>query len=215
MSKRKIKNHSFLWLDGEFLRADQAKVSVFDRGLLYGDGLFETIRADSTRVHFLDDHLRRLRDSARALRIELPGSEHLPHAIHGLLDLNGLLREAARIRITVTRGTCTGPGLPASTNPTILVTAEPYRQPAPEEYEQGWKLVVIEGPHAPPLAAHKTLNYLCYLQARQAAFPRAGRGRSSCPRAGLGGSGSDYRLHLAARWTRNGRHQTAHTAWPE
>ena len=49
--------HEFVWLNEELLPTDQARVSVNDRGFLYGDGLFETLRADSGRVLFLTEHL--------------------------------------------------------------------------------------------------------------------------------------------------------------
>ena len=162
----------FVWLDGELIKRDRASVSVADRGLLFGDGLFETIRSDFGRVHFLGDHLDRLRTSSMALRIEMPERHIFTAAINGLLEKNSLVSESARIRITMTRGDCAGLGLPATANPTILITADRYVQPTPEEYERGWRLVAFEGGFATPLAAHKTLNYLFFLQARQVALDR-------------------------------------------
>jgi len=61
-----------IYLDGEFVPKERATVSVFDHGLLYGDGVFEGIRAYNGRVFRLDEHLRRLYDSAHAIRLTIP-----------------------------------------------------------------------------------------------------------------------------------------------
>jgi len=61
-----------IYLDGDFVPAEEAKVSVFDHGLLYGDGVFEGIRFYNDRVFKLDEHLQRLYDSAKAIRLEIP-----------------------------------------------------------------------------------------------------------------------------------------------
>ena len=61
-----------IWLDGEWHDRDTAKVSVYDHGLLYGDGVFEGIRVYGGKVFRLDEHVDRLYDSARALWLEVP-----------------------------------------------------------------------------------------------------------------------------------------------
>lgn len=63
---------SVIYLDGQFLPREEAKVSVFDHGLLYGDGVFEGIRAYNGRVFKLEEHVRRLYDSARTIMLEIP-----------------------------------------------------------------------------------------------------------------------------------------------
>ena len=63
-----------VYLDGQFLDKEQAKVSVFDHGFLYGDGVFEGIRAYSGRVFRLDEHVERLYRSAKAIMLEIPGT---------------------------------------------------------------------------------------------------------------------------------------------
>jgi len=66
---------SVIYLDGQFLPREEAKVSVFDHGLLYGDGVFEGIRAYNGRVFKLEEHVRRLYDSARTIMLEIPLSQ--------------------------------------------------------------------------------------------------------------------------------------------
>ena len=61
-----------IWIDGKYYEKDQAKVSVFDHGLLYGDGVFEGIRAYNGRVFRLKQHLDRLYASAKAIWIDIP-----------------------------------------------------------------------------------------------------------------------------------------------
>jgi len=63
-----------IYIDGQFLPREQAKVSVFDHGLLYGDGVFEGIRAYNGRVFRLDEHIDRLFDSAKTIDLAVPVS---------------------------------------------------------------------------------------------------------------------------------------------
>ena len=80
-----------VWLNGELVPKSQAKVSVYDHGLLYGDGVFEGIRAYSGRVFMLDEHLDRLYDSAKAIWLTIPWTkEQLRQAILHTLRANGL-----------------------------------------------------------------------------------------------------------------------------
>ena len=61
-----------IYIDGEYLPQEEAKISVFDHGLLYGDGVFEGIRSYKGRVFKLDEHLQRLYDSAKAIMLDIP-----------------------------------------------------------------------------------------------------------------------------------------------
>ncbi|MBI4798112.1 MAG: aminotransferase class IV [Desulfarculus sp.] len=158
-----------LWLNGAFTPLGQAAVSPLDRGLLYGDGLFETLRAQEGRALFLDEHLARLRASARFLNIPLAGEPAWPAVMAELLARNGLHQGLARVKIVLTRGAEAALGLPAATQPTLMVTAQAYTPPTPQAYGAGWRLHTFTQGAAPALAGHKTLNYLYYLWARQAA----------------------------------------------
>jgi len=92
-----------VYLDGDFVPAEEAKVSIFDHGLLYGDGVFEGIRSYNGRVFRLDEHLQRLYDSAKAIRLVIPLSpEEMKENILETLRRNNL--HDAYIRPVVTRG---------------------------------------------------------------------------------------------------------------
>src|ERR1043166_1647032 len=93
-----------VYIDGKFFEAKDAKVSVFDHGLLYGDGVFEGIRAYHGRVFQLLEHIDRLYHSARAIVLTIPMTPgHLEEAVLATLRANHL--RDAYIRLIVTRGT--------------------------------------------------------------------------------------------------------------
>jgi len=92
-----------IYIDGEFRDKDDAKISVFDHGVLYGDGVFEGIRAYNGRVLALDEHLSRLRESAEAIFLTLPlPIKKIREAVLESVRVNGL--KDAYIRLVVTRG---------------------------------------------------------------------------------------------------------------
>jgi branched-chain amino acid aminotransferase len=92
-----------IYLDGKLVPRDEAKVSVYDHGLLYGDGVFEGIRIYNSRVFKLDDHLKRLYSSARAIMLEIPMSyKELKEATLATVRANQ--RRDGYIRLVVTRG---------------------------------------------------------------------------------------------------------------
>ena len=94
---------NLIYLNGKFVPAEQAAVSVFDHGFLYGDGVFEGIRAYEGRVFRLEDHVKRLFDSAQAILLRIPISqEEMCAAILEVLRKNGLRN--AYIRPIVSRG---------------------------------------------------------------------------------------------------------------
>src|SRR5947207_10072224 len=96
-------SQSIVYVDGELVRAAEAKISVYDHGLLYGDGIYEGIRAHEGIVFQLREHLERLRRSARSLRLELPFSlEKLERIVLDVLRANALVD--AYVRLIVTRG---------------------------------------------------------------------------------------------------------------
>src|SRR5947207_3450566 len=92
-----------IFIDGKYYDERNAKISVFDHGLLYGDGVFEGIRAYNGRVFKLREHLDRLFDSARAILLEIPTSKmDLEEAV--LLTFRANRLRDAYIRLVVTRG---------------------------------------------------------------------------------------------------------------
>lgn len=159
-----------VWLNGRFLPLESACVSVLDRGFLYGDGCFETIRAQGGRPLFLRRHLERLYSSLSAFRIGLNSLPEWPGILEALLHGNKLDRDVAAIKIIVTRGTASHMGMPVQEHPTVLVHARRYDLPTPDAYEDGISLHIFDEGYTPPLAFHKSLNYLYCLAARQAAL---------------------------------------------
>ena len=92
-----------IYIDGAFHSKETASVSVYDHGLLYGDGIFEGIRAYAGRVFRLEEHLERLYQSARSILIEVPLTrEEMRDAVLETLRINNL--RDAYIRLVVTRG---------------------------------------------------------------------------------------------------------------
>ena len=143
-------------------------MSVYDSGLLYGTGLFETMRAHAGRVFRLDDHVDRIFDSAEKLGINIGGDKKQIHdAVMNTLDANGF--KEARMKLTVTNGSFVD-GADEPT-PTVLVTAEEFK-PYPEEYyEKGVRVSLSNYRQNPtdPLTGHKTICYNSRLMAlRQA-----------------------------------------------
>ncbi|NLM38185.1 MAG: hypothetical protein GX202_08680, partial [Firmicutes bacterium] len=92
-----------IYIDGKFYPKDQAKVSVFDHGLLYGDGIFEGTRAYNGRVFEFDAHIDRLYNSAKAIALEIPMTKEEMKAAH-LETLRRNQLTDAYIRTVVTRG---------------------------------------------------------------------------------------------------------------
>jgi branched-subunit amino acid aminotransferase/4-amino-4-deoxychorismate lyase len=169
-----------VWLNGEFLERDSARVSVFDAGFQHGVGLFETMQAQHGRVFRVLDHLERLRGSAATLLLtERLHTRPLSEAIHRTIERNGL--DAARVRLTITGGNLanvpqTGVG---PVDPTILIVAQPPTAYPPAFFAEGIVAMIADGRTNPfdPMAGHKTLNYWPRIHALQTAAAR-GAGES-------------------------------------
>ena len=152
-----------VFLDGEFVDSEEAKVSVFDHGLLYGDGIFEGIRLYQGCVFKLEEHLERLECSAKAILLDLPWSRRqLRDWICQACRVNGLTD--GYIRVVVTRGVG-NLGLSPKTciKPSLIIIADHLRLYPDEYYEKGLK--IITGPTRRTSAAAlspgiKSLNYL-------------------------------------------------------
>ena len=161
----------WVFLNGQILPLGEAWISPLDRGFQYGDGVFTTLRAESGRPLYLTEHLARLAHSLSDLRI---AAEHLqrtdwPDVLGELLQRNGLQSGSAAVKIIVTRGVALPLGLPEVVRPTLFIQARRYQPPSPEQYARGWRLHICRQGYAPPLARHKSLNYLFYMVARQMA----------------------------------------------
>ncbi|HBT38831.1 MAG: Branched-chain amino acid aminotransferase [Thermotoga sp. 50_1627] len=132
----------FVYVDGQFLKKEEARVSVFDRGLLYGDGVFEGIRAYNNRVFKLKEHIDRLYESAKAILLNIPiDKEEMMNVVLETLRRNNL-REAY-IRLVVTRGEGTDLSLDPRKcpKPTIFCIAAPLSLFPQSFYEEGIEAV--------------------------------------------------------------------------
>jgi branched-subunit amino acid aminotransferase/4-amino-4-deoxychorismate lyase len=126
-------------------------------------------------VQFLAEHLERLEASAPAFRLPFPENTPWQERLAQLLAANGLSRGPARIKILLSRGEAAGLGLPPGTRPTLVIWAQPYTPPSPEEYAAGWPVAVFPEGRSTFVGRHKTLNYLFYLAARQYALDRGAK----------------------------------------
>ena len=161
-----------VYLDGELVPRSQAKISVFDHGLLYGDGIFEGIRAYAGRVFRLDQHLDRLRRSAGAIALEIPLSRaQLKEKI--LLTLRENQLRDAYIRVVISRGVGDLGLNPRNChNPSIIIIADRIQLYPQELYERGLSLVIASTRRNLPCALDpriKSLNYLNNIMAKMEA----------------------------------------------
>jgi len=152
-----------VWLNGELVPRDEAKISVFDHGLLYGDGVFEGIRSYGGKVFRLKEHVRRLFDSAKGIRLAIPMTpEKLAGAITETLEANGL--KDAYIRVVVTRGVGTlGLDPNRCQSPTVFIITDRIELYPPELYENGLEIITAATMRNHPNAVNprlKSLNYL-------------------------------------------------------
>ena len=132
-----------IWLNGELVSRQDAKVSVLDSGFVLGDGVWEGLRLVNGRLAFLEEHLDRLYAAARALAIDMAlDRDELTEALYATVRANGM-RDGVHIRLMVTRGLKATPNQdPRATigPPTVVIVAE-YKEPAPESRHQGLALV--------------------------------------------------------------------------
>ncbi|NIP27652.1 MAG: branched-chain-amino-acid transaminase [Phycisphaerae bacterium] len=152
-----------IWLDKKLVDETDARISVFDHGLLYGDGVFEGIRVYNSRVFELEAHIKRLYESAKAIRLEVAMSkDKLIRAVEKTTEANGVID--GYIRLVVTRGVGT-----LGLNPFIceegrLIIIADNIQLYPEElYETGMKVISATTVRNHPLSIPpqvKSLNYL-------------------------------------------------------
>jgi len=152
-----------IYLDGKFVDANDAKVSVFDHGLLYGDGVFEGIRIYGGNIFRLEEHLERLEYSAKAILLQLPMTR---------AELSAATCEACRqnnltdgyIRLVVTRGVGDlglSPWLCAK--PTVFIIAGKISLYPAEHYEHGLSIVTVPTRRINPAALPPTVKSLNYL----------------------------------------------------
>lgn len=164
-----------VWLDGKLVPAEQASVSVFDHGVLYGDGVFEGIRIYNTRIFKLDTHIKRLFDSAKSIRLDIPYShDELAKACHETVKANNL--KDGYIRFVVTRGPGTlGLNPFVCTTPCVFIIADLISLYPQEHYENGLEVMTSSVTRSHPASLSprvKSLNYLSNVLAKIEAVDR-------------------------------------------
>jgi branched-chain amino acid aminotransferase len=153
-----------VYIDGSYYPKSEAKISVYDHGLLYGDGVFEGIRAYDGIVFKLDEHLDRLYHSAHTIALEIPMSkEEMKRAVLDALKKNNL--RDAYIRLVVTRGVGDlGLDPRKCSKPTVVIITEPLIQLHSEEKKKTGVTAIISWVKRDPVDATtheiKSLNYL-------------------------------------------------------
>ena len=152
-----------VWLDDKLIDEVDAKISIFDHGLLYGDGVFEGIRVYNRRIFELQAHIKRLYESAKAIRLEVPMSRNkLISAVEKTAEANGVID--GYIRLVVTRGVGTlGLNPFVCEDGRLFIIADNIQLYPEELYEKGMKVISATTIRNHPLALPpqiKSLNYL-------------------------------------------------------
>ena len=175
-------NDILININGELFPRDKAVVSVFDSGFILGDGIWEGLRAHHGKIPFLDRHMNRLWEGAKALDLDLRMNQQaMKDRLYGTLDANGM-RDDVHIRLMVSRGVKSTPYQdPAATisAPTVVIIPE-YKIPDPSLNERGIRLytVYVRRGYAdvqdPRINSHSKLNciFAC-IQAGKAGFDEA------------------------------------------
>lgn len=152
-----------IYISGKFVPQAEAKISVFDHGLLYGDGVFEGLRAYHGKVFRLREHIQRLYESAKAIWLQIPLSQdEMCDAVNESVRLNKI--EDGYIRLVVTRGAGTlGLDPNRCSNPQVIIIADAISLYPKELYEKGLEIVTVSVQRMHPAALNpriKSLNYL-------------------------------------------------------
>ena len=147
-----------VYLDGHFVAKEKAVVSVFDHGFLYGDGIYETLRAYGGKLFLLKKHLVRLKRSSRAISLRLPMPlEKIGEVLNEALNVNKL--QEAYVRLHISRG----PGEigldPALCPvPTIVIVAKQFHDYPASYYQQGVRIAIVKTRRNHPLALDPSIK---------------------------------------------------------
>ncbi len=152
-----------IWINGKLYAKEDAKISVYDHGLLYGDGVFEGLRSYGGVVFRLEQHLTRLWNSAKAILLEIPLSrEEVARAINETLQVNGL--KDGYIRLVVTRGAGSlGLDPNRTADPQVIIITDHITVYPEDLYRQGLEIITASTLRNHPAALNpriKSLNYL-------------------------------------------------------
>jgi branched-chain amino acid aminotransferase len=159
------------WVNGRLVGESEPALSVLERGLTLGDGVFETMLAAGTKLFRAEEHLKRLAQGAELFAIELPSEEHVLAAMQDTLSANKL--PAGVVRLTVSRGPDPGRGLdvPSGLAPTIIVRVSPLQPGTAGQRGVTAVISTVRRNEKSPLSRVKSLSYadnvLARLEARR------------------------------------------------
>jgi len=157
----------WIFLNERFVRQEEALISVFDHGFLYGDGVYETIRSYGDRLYMGHEHITRLFRSAESIGLSIPiPPERWPELLHEAMIRNGVgnARQDAYLRITVTRGAGEiglNPALCPS--PTVVIMTKPLVPPSESLYATGVELIVASTRRNLPEALSPQIKAVSFL----------------------------------------------------
>jgi branched-chain amino acid aminotransferase len=167
----------WVFLHDRFIRKEQALISVFDHGFLYGDGVYETIRSYGARIFMLDQHLSRLYRSAESIGLDIPIPRNdWPALLHEAMTRNnvGHERADAYLRITISRGEGEIGLDPAlCKRPTVVIMTKELAPPPEDQYRTGVALTIARTKRNLPeaLSPHiKATNFLNNILAKREAI---------------------------------------------
>jgi branched-chain amino acid aminotransferase len=203
-----------VYVNGELLPRAEARVSVFDSGFLMGDGVWEGLRLHNGQVPYLDAHLDRLEEGARALDLDIGMSrDELTDAVYQTTRSNQM-QNGVHIRLMITRGLKSTPFQGTSVNigrSTVVIAAE-WKEPAPQVYTRGLKLFTVHVRRGrpdvqdPSWNSHSKLN--CVTASIQAAKAGADEGLMLDPQGFVATCNSThfFIVREGELWTSSGRY---------
>jgi branched-chain amino acid aminotransferase len=165
----KENNNAVIYIDGGFFNKEDAKVSVYDHGLLYGDGIFEGIRIYDRKIFKLKDHLERLYQSAKAIKLRIPLIfNEMEEVVRETVDRYN--KDNGYIRLVITRGKGNlGIDPMKCEKATIIIIVDEIRLYPSEYYEKGIKIITASSRRISPDSLDpriKSLNYLNNIMAK-------------------------------------------------
>jgi len=158
-----------IYINGKYFSKEDAKISVYDHGLLYGDGVFEGMRTYSNKVFRLVEHIDRLYESARAILLTIPMSkQEMIDAVKKTVELSGL--SDSYIRLVVTRGSGSlGLDPNRTSDPQVIIIVDLIALYDRKYYDEGLKIITASTIRNHPAALSpriKSLNYLNNIMAK-------------------------------------------------
>jgi branched-chain amino acid aminotransferase len=157
-----------IWINNKIISAKNARVSVFDRGFMYGDGVFETMRSYGGRVFGLNAHMDRIANSLKVVKIKIPYSKaFIEKELYRLLKVNNL--KDAYIRLMITRGEGTvGLAKIDCALPTVVIFVKRFTPYPAKMYKNGIsiKIVKVRQNENSPVSGIKSISFLNYILAR-------------------------------------------------